>query len=901
MLQPKRSPANTGMTTRWFVRAAIAAGVALTRAAVAQNATEGPAAPTASASEPTTDVLQEVVVTGTLIRGAQPPGSELVTVDRAAIEATGATSTTNLMTKLPTLSSFGGQPTGTTDFANPVPQFNIRASGGTLVLVNGHRLVGSGILQTTPDPSVIPVSVIERVEVLPDGASATYGADAVDGVVNFILRDHFDGAETRASYGSGSDYHEYDLSQLVGKSWNTGGVMASFEYTSHGDFSYGSRSFYTNNLTAEGGKNHFVTTCSPPNVTVNGVNYAGPSFAPGTNTCDPNAYADLIPYQKRSTWFLAGHQSLTDSIELRGDAFYSSNGQASKQAQSVANPFNINNTNPFFQAPPGTNATSEQVGYWFINEFGPTNRSQVDWNTLGVDLTLSVKLGHDWQAKLTGNYGKNTTYARTPAVDGGVLNTAATATTTATAFDPFTGKTSPTVLAALRGGGVAYRAEQGLHDGELDFDGPLFTLPGGEVRLAVGGEIRTESLDGVPYTLSNGLLTDIVGGPQSASRRDTAEYLELFIPIVGTGNAMTGMQKLVLSLAGRHDDYSDFGSTTNPKFALDYKPIDALTLRGSASNSFQAPSLADMRSVDTRLQTLPIAPFTPTGFQPVPEIFLAGGSPTLQPQSAHTYSFGFEVQPQSSGFDAGATYWHSHISKQINLAFPTVVPLFTNPAFKSLWWGPGGQPLTQAVLNQLLSLYRVDQSGAAFTQAYQQALVNGGYILDLRRKNLGTTTMDGIDFHVNYNWQSGFGDWTASLAGTRELQRLNIPGPGAPEVNLTATDPRLQFRAALEWTKEQWSAGINENYISPYNVTGVDVPVYQVATYMTTDVRLTYHIDESAGRILGKTDITLKADNLLDRNPPFLLGGNGFNGGPVGAPHANPIGRLVSVMLVKRW
>lgn len=894
MFQPKRS------STRWFLPAAFAAGAVLTRAAAAQNAVEGPTAP---APEPASDVLQEVVVTGTLIRGAQPPGSELVTVDRASIDALGATTTTNLMTKLPTLSSFGSLPTGTTDFANPVPQFNIRASGGTLVLVNGHRLVGSGILQTTPDPSAIPVGAIERVEVLPDGASATYGADAVDGVVNFILRDHYKGAETRASYGTASDYHEYDLSQLVGTDWNSGGILGSFEYTSHGDFTFGSRSFYNNNLTAEGGKNHFVTNCQPPNVTVNGVSYAGPTYAPGKNLCDPNALTDLVPYQRRASWFLAGHQSLTDNIELRGDAYYSRNSQTSHVAQSTST-FNITNANPYFQAPPGTGATSESVGYWFTNELGPTNRSEVEWNSLGVDLSLTVNLGHDWQGKLSGNYGKGATYARTPAVDGGALTSAVTATTPAAAFDPFTGKTAPNVIAALGGGGVSYFSAQGLHDGQLDFDGPLFTLPGGAVRLAVGGEMRTESLDGVPYQLVNGMQTNIPGGPQATSRRDVAEYLELFVPIVGTDNAMTGLQKLVVSLAGRHDDYSDFGSTTNPKFALDYKPIDALTLRGSASNSFQAPSLADMRSVDTRLQTQAAAPFTPTGFQNVPEVFLAGGTPTLQPQTAHTYSFGFQVAPQSSGFDAGATYWHSHISKQIGLAFPFNVPLFTNSAFHTFWWGPGGQPLTPAVLSQLTSQFRIDQANAAFTPAYQQGLLNGGYIIDLRRKNLGTTTMDGIDFHVNYNWQTGWGDWAASLAGTEELQRLNIPGPGAPEVNLTATDPRLQFRAALEWSKGPWTSGINENYVSPYNVTGTDAlgGIYQVATYMTTDVRVTYHIDDSAGFFFGKTDLTLKADNLFDRNPPFLLGANGFNNSPVtGGLHSNPIGRLVSVMLVKRW
>jgi len=384
-IQPKRASTNTGTAPRGLLPVAAAVGMILTQAAGAQNAAAGP--PAATAAESAADALQEVVVTGTLIRGTQPTGSELVTIDRAAIDNIGATTTTKLMTNLPQLSSFGNLQTGTTDFANPVPQFNIRSSGGTLVLVNGHRLVGSGILQTTPDPSAIPVAAIERVEVLPDGASATYGSDAVDGVVNFILRDHFDGAETRASYGNGPGYHEYDLGQLLGKTWSSGGILGSFEYNSHSNFSFGSRSFYNNNTTAEGGKNHFITNCSPPNLVVNGVSYAGPGFAPGQNLCDPNAVTDLMPYQHRASWFLAGHQSLTDNLELRGDAYYSSNDQTTKVATSGSS-FTLTNANPYFLAPPGTGATSETVDYWFNNQFGPNQRSEVDWTALGVNLFL---------------------------------------------------------------------------------------------------------------------------------------------------------------------------------------------------------------------------------------------------------------------------------------------------------------------------------------------------------------------------------------------------------------------------------------------------------------------------------------------------------------------------------
>jgi iron complex outermembrane receptor protein len=868
--------------------AAVASSVVITHSALAQTAS--------NTADP--EAVEEVIVTGTLIRGAQPTGSELVTLDRQAVVSSGALTTTNLMTSLPQLTSFNALPLGTNDFANPVPRFNIRATAGTLVLLNGHRMVGSGILQTTPDPSAIPIGAIERVEVLPDGASATYGADAVGGVVNFILRDHYDGAESRAVYGNADGYHEYDVSQLYGKSWNTGNILASFEYTAHENFSFGSRDYYDNDLSDRGGRNRFLGNCQPPNVTVAGVSYAGPNYAAGRNTCDPNGVADLVPHEQRKTFFMSGHQELSDSIELTGDAFYSKRDQSFQVATSNA-VFGITNANPFFKAPPGVTATSESVGYWFNNEFGPTRRSEVSLTSGGVNLGLNFKLSDRWNANLSGDYGKGTTSALTPAVDGLALTNALAATTTATAFDPFTGRTSQSVLDAIGGGGVSYTAEQKFYGSQFTVDGPLFALPGGEVRLALGAQWRHEELSGVPYSLVNGQRVDIPLGPQSAGRRDMAEYVELLVPIVGAGNAITGMQKLVLSLAGRHDEYSDFGGTTNPKFSLDYAPILGLTFHGTASTSFSAPPLSDMKSVDTRLQTQPNAPFLPPGVVPptgvvTPEIFLAGGTPTLQPQTARTYTFGFEVAPQGSPFNAGLTYWHSNIKKQIGLAFPFNVPLFTSPAFASLWYGPGGQPLTAAVLDSLLGQYRVDAANAAFTPQYRQDLLARGYILDLRRKNLGETTIDGVDYHIGYAWQTAFGDLNTSLAGVKPRHRTNIAGPGVGPTDLSELDPTTG-RLALDWSKGGWSAGLNVNYVGAFDVTGTDVGTYSVESYTSADLRGTYRWTEGAS-FLSNTDVTLQVNNVFDRDPPFLLGANGYS-----AAHANQIGRLASVSVLKRW
>lgn len=862
----------------------------------------GPAQPAtkAAAGSATTgpqEQLEEVVVTGTLIHGVQPTGAELVTIDRSAIEATGASSTTALMAKLPQFASFNSYQTGTTDFANPVPQYALRRSGTNLLLLDGHRLVGAGILQTTPDPSAIPVIALQQVQILPDGASAIYGADAVNGVVNLITRENFDGAETRASADYAHHYHSYDLSQMLGKTWRTGNILAAYEYTWNTPLAFDQLSYYHDNLVPYGGKNHYVNTCANPNVVVGGVSYAAPGFAPGTNMCDPHGASDLIPYTHRASWFVSGHQDITNRVELKGQAYYSSYGATSHVA-ATSSTFTMTDANPFFVAPPGTGATSETVNYNFSNLFGPTQPSQVNLTSLGVDLELRAELGDEWTAILNGTYGRGTNYARTPAADAAALSAAGVASSPLTAFDPFGNQTSPAVLSAIRGGGDQYTADQGMHDITFTSDGPILTLPGGKVRVAVGADYLWESLVGVPYSVTDGLASVIPKGTQGSSRHDVAEFLQLNVPIVGSGNSMAFVKRLTLSVAGRHDDYSDFGTTSNPEVALTYSPIEAVTLLGSVSTSFQAPSLADMRSVDLRLQTQPNAPFTPTGFQNVPEIFLAGGTPTLQPQTSHNYTIGLKIAPPETGLSLNGTFWHEQIDQQIGLAFPFLVPTFTSPAFSTFWWGPGGQPLTQGVLNNFLQNFRVDDALAALTPAYEQQLIANGYIIDLRRKNLGSTTMDGVDLNADYYWEDSLGSWHAGVAASKELERWNVPGPGVGANDDTPQDP-FTGQATFQWQNHLWSGGVNVNYTGPYLATSTDVGKYYVGHFTTVDVSASYRMAPDV-LFFRNMSATLKVFNLFDANPPFILTGDGFGAGAVGVS-ANPLGREFQLTLDWRW
>lgn len=193
----------------------------------------------------------EIVVTGTNLRGAQPT-SPLITISRRQIDESGATSAEDLMRKLP--QNFGGG-VGDENFyvrqpgverLEPGAGLNLRGLGqrATLTLVNGRRLAPANGGAFT-DISLIPITAVERVEVLTDGASAIYGSDAVGGVVNFILRDDFEGLETVALVGSATDGDgdQLQLGMTGGHAWTGGHALLSYEYRREDALLAGDRDF----------------------------------------------------------------------------------------------------------------------------------------------------------------------------------------------------------------------------------------------------------------------------------------------------------------------------------------------------------------------------------------------------------------------------------------------------------------------------------------------------------------------------------------------------------------------------------------------------------------------------------------------------------------------------------
>ena len=839
--------------------------------------------PTANQAAPA-DATPEVVVTGSRIRGVAPVGSNVIAIDQAKIAEEPVTSVSDLLRRVPQVVSLGANRNGGTAQngaanATRAAGINLRGigTGATLLLYDGKRMPPQGTQGQYTDPSVLPSIALARVEVVADGASAIYGSDAIAGVVNFILRKDFNGVEGRARFGfTDGNYQEAQASAIVGRRWETGSVMLAGEYTRNTALRGYNLSWYQDDNRTRGGRDLRTTNCNPGTISVGGNSYAIPTggvtaanvgtLTAGTsNKCYYNGLDGVIPEQERISLVGAAKQEIAPGIHIFADGFYSYR-KGIILGTSDTFTATVRNTNPFFVSPVA-GATSETVTYSLLPELGPDRNPyhSYSWNLMGG---LDARLFGDWSGKFYYAHGASRDVAdRRKGVNTAALNAALADTSAATAFNVFGGANNPATLARINDNFFVITGATRLDVANLQFDGSLFALPGGNVRVAVGGEYRKE------YT-----FTDLATGNSAAqvhvadagSRNVEALFGELFVPIVGAPNAMPGIEQLSLSIAGRYEHYSDFGSTTNPKIGITYKPVAGVTLRGSYGTSFRAPTFTEVSTIaggaGLYYDTLPGPSGNLTG------IGIAGGNPGLKPETAKTFSGGIEIAPRGlPGLVATATYFHIKYTNQIQ-ALRGTAGLLTNPIYASF-----------VVLNPTAAqVTALVNSGLPINNAINTANVQ--FIADGRRQNLGTSLVGGFDFGLNYNWEMGAVKVDAGLQGTIFTQYKFEAVPGSGLVNVLNTIGftqkfRMQADMGVAWNGVR--GRVTLNHLSGYNNNTV-TPNQHVDAYDTVDLSIGYDITPH---------FTISADvrNLFDRDPPFVDTTRGYD-----PQSANPIPRLIS-------
>ncbi|WP_447761500.1 TonB-dependent receptor domain-containing protein [Sphingopyxis panaciterrae] len=833
----------------------------------------------------------DIVVTGTLLRGVAPTGTNVVGVDREDVLVSGAANANDLLAAIPQVGNFMTQPVGTGEFGAPTVRPNIRnlgSSGGatTLVLMNGHRLVGAGILQTTADPSIIPPDVIERIEIVPDGGSAIYGSDAIGGVVNFITRKRFDGIAANARYGFADDYKSFDGNVTAGKDWGSGSLFVSYAYAWHDNIQGIDRDYSTADNTARGGTDFRQTTCAPGNVTdllsllsplLANVDYALPDFTPGVvNKCDQTDFADIVPRETRHSVFAGLNQQLSDDIEFNMTAYWSRRDTQIRQAQAGFTG-TITALNPYFR--PLSLSPAQNIAISFADVFGDSLISNQRFDSWGVTPSFAFKLGGGWQLRAEGNYGRSYNVVRQGAINASAATLALAGTTLDTALNPYDpSATNPAVLEAIRDFENYGDAKQQLAEARLVLDGSLVTIPGGDVRLAVGAEYHYEDLASRISLDRRNVFTNAINS--NVSRKVKSVYGELLVPIVGADNGSPGLRGLQFSGSVRLDDYNDVGSTTNPKIGFNYKPFDDLTIRGNWGTSFHAPSLADTTSTaDSRAQILLNSPFIRPGDSLLnflrPTIILAGGNPDLKPERADTWSLGFDWKPNAvPGLRASATYWNVKFKDAIGLA-PFLSPtLYTDQNYASFYILNPTLAQAQAAVGNLLI-----NGAPSLASLYPGIPGTGPYVLiDARRNNLGRVNTDGIDFDLSYVRQTGFGSINASFAGTYTLNRETqaIAG-GATTDNLKNGTGRFFFVAGLGGSVGDFTAHASLNHRGGFPI--VSATQDHISSFNTVDLFFSYDLKA----LLPNTSLTMNIDNVLDQDPPFFDGQTGYtNGGTLG-------------------
>ncbi|MEY4965425.1 MAG: hypothetical protein RL274_1008 [Pseudomonadota bacterium] len=833
-----------------------------------------------------------VTATGTSIKGIAPGGTNLITVDANTIRATGAITTEEILSQIPQLANtFNTQPVSPTAIniggVRPSIRYNpaqtILGNSSTLLLLDGHNMVGVSGLATTPDAGVIPTIVLRQVDVLPDGASSIYGANAIAGVINFVTLDTYQGFRANVSVGMADGYSAFNAAMMAGTDWGSGGAYLAFEHKENTFLMARNRSYTKMDLTGIGGRDSRGTSCGLANISAGGQNYAltssRVSIAPGSliaaaagpfgplnsitnagslNRCDTNSAMSLFPREEQNSFFGQFHQRIMPGVDFSTKFLWSTRLNSAVNPMVSATNIAINTTNPYFQSINGE--TTHNVSFDFSPFWG--SQSLTDYNNIQVfqitpQLTVDLPFG-DWEATATLNYGRSNTTGFNRGVNtallsqsmrqvtvGGVLSPALVASPglAGNAVNPYnlTAGNALLVDTILNTGNYAKAIQHQIQWGG-SATGTLFDLPGGAVKAAIGGQSAFE--DYVANWNTNWPIGTVAGpaapGSQMAIARPhriiNSGFAEINIPIVGKDNQLPLVRALSLNVSGRIDGYSDFGSTENYKVGITYDPFEALTIRATNGTSYDAPSLADTSAPDTRFTytaqrtaaNTNVPPGTSAADALRPSISSPGGNPLLGPETGRTWSIGGDFHPTTelginlTGLEISVTAFHTKFQRQQGLILNNPGVLFS-----------GAYP-QYSIINPTLAQIqaRYATAGVAATgfpgpdlaSAFNTPGVNQPYIFyDLRRNNLGEALIEGLDIALSYVTDiEGFGTLSGGFSGTVNSTNQNTPAPGLAPLNLVRYSvPLWASTAFLAAVVGPVTGRVTVNYSPGFNVSPV--------------------------------------------------------------------------------
>lgn len=852
----------------------------------------------------------------------------VVVLDETFIERSGATDLAQLINLLPqtyggSASEFGTVPNGapsygtatslfnfTTGSAVPLRQTGVSSvglsglgAGGTLVLVDGRRLplatqedtassTGAGFY----DLSSIPLGMVERVEVLANGASAVHGSDAVGGVINVILRRHYTGSELtsgiRGTFDGGAFERHATLS--TGMTRDRLSLFFSATARSQNALKAAQRTFSANqDLTARGGRDHRLVVGSPAVLSASVGGFDGITDSDGTparyvlvptnqngDGLTPHDFtgaggftgAGLRYYDSAATKDLIGS---SEQLGLRGSATFTVNPHLQAFAQLSWSDHSSETTNepPAISGGGFGGAQSLIPATLSRNPFGQdvfftgvVVEAPPRTQTVGVQLTTLTTglrgIADDrWQWDVAATYSREHFDSRTLELDEDAFVTALADGSYNAFGDPLTHGPLNThlnevLMKTSRIVGVSQVA--GL---DASLRGPVFPLPAGDILFAAGAETARAQRE-------RASTDPVIGQPAeiASTRTSSAAFAEIYLPWVSEDNALPFIRHLSARIAARHERTDAF-SETSPSLGLHWQPGPDITVFAHYAEGFRAPALTELEDIVSS-STLTISDPQKGGTR-YAVTRLRGGNTHVSAETSQTYQFGLTLNPRTvSG---------------LQLHFHTDEVYYRNKL----------NVLPEQVLVNHESRFpdRIirDASGRITT-------------IDATTINFGEIYTRNLDLGLSYDFTSDrLGRITLQADAVRQLDyriadRPDRPGDETPDGSDTVSPPSWRGLARLLWNRGSWDITVLASYLADYESNGSGPFLDQSTTtpsITTVDLRIGYTFRQGLwhGRARDAR-LQLGIGNVADRQPPFANTPYGYN-----QSLHSPLGRTYDVTL----
>jgi len=887
--------------------------------------------------------VEVVTVTGSHLKGVDLEGAQpLISLSSEDIKNSGANSISELLKTIGATRGGDGSfntassGAGSNDSPAGMAAASLRGLGAssTLTLVNGRRIAASSFAAGNAnfvDINSIPLAAVERIEVLATGASATYGADAVAGVINYILKDDYEGLALDIRYGNSgasTDDGKTSVNLVYGNEIGNGGNLTLFaDFYKREAFSYADRDIT---------KTTFSPTTSSPYATLNyrdsysGYNEVDPAcpsdlkdfddkyggFGDAFCAYDPNPYIQVYPeFKSVSGGYVLNLPISVDSYFFSELLASSTESNATSSSARFRNEDDSSRVTVPTDHPNFPSAWKDEFGddlpstVRIQGRFLEQRQVQVETDNLRFIAGFEGDL-HNWSWETAINYSlsESKQIAAAGIYDRYLLNAAlngelcADGTTDCTPgnngiwYNPFGEQQGNAQTLALIEKHPDRKGKSEVLGWDLKFNGELFDMP-----VAFGLEARKEEISDDPSALAvakleNDYIVDVIdfGSSKVSAKRDQwAAFAEVNVPVADGLDVITAL---------RYDHYSDFGDDFNPKVGIRWQPVDELVLRGSWATSFRAPSLsqsgAELRT--TSFEARCLAPYKEAFCGDAAEITpnsLEVGNPNLQAEEAESVNVGFVYSPNKDitlTFD----YWQYEHKKVVDVDGEGFLTKAYNNPEQYLYCGLVPEGKLGVSIDPYYCTYDVDGVEGQTLTSEQLGVLAGLGVDDLlyrdhvlQLENIGEQTTRGIDLtYTQFIDDTDLGDFkiTADVTNILEFTRNRTALAEEEELEGSFRYPELIASLGISWFLNDLSLGITAYYTGEYDdemftLSEFDLLyieqhsgqiLYDDTGALPREVEswLTYDAHASY-RFNEHFRARLSVNNLTDEKPPFVYGG----------------------------